>query len=79
MSKEEILAKIDALEAEAVELKAEQEAINHLLSLVLSTESSRADEIGHQAQRRQDALHARVARWQHEIQELEDIVAKMAA
>lgn len=75
MSKSEILSRLDELEKEREQIVSEQEAINYTRSLVVSNESSRADEIAHSVARRQQALNARKTAWEQEVQTIERMVA----
>lgn len=75
MNKEQILNRLEELEKERAEIVAEQAAIDHVRSLVMSNESSRADEIGHSLARRQQALDARKGAWEAEVSYIERLVA----
>jgi len=75
MNTSEILDRLHELEMERMQIVSEQEAINYTQSLVVSTESSRADEIAHSIARRQQALDARKSAWEREIQKIERMVA----
>lgn len=75
MNTSEILDRLHELEMERMQIVSEQEAINYTQSLVVSTESSRADEITHSIARRQQALDARKSAWEREIQKIERMVA----
>ncbi len=72
MNKEQILARIDELDAEAAELKAEQEAIDYLLTTV-AVGSSRYDEMMHHIERRNRALEIRISKWEREVNKLDEM------
>ena len=79
MSKEQILDRLDELEAERASIIAEQEAINNDMSYVLSEESTKADEFMHQIARRKGAVNQRMRSWEAKMQEVERAVDELAA
>ena len=76
MNKEEILKHLEALEREGVEIKAEQDNICHLLSLV---QGGRADATYSHLLRLQVAVDVRIAQWNRACDLLEAEVRKLAA
>ena len=79
MSKEQILNRLNELEAERQELIAEQHNIDSLQNFVISDDASRADEFRHMLQRRQAAVNTRARRWEREVEQLEKEADALAA
>ena len=71
MSKEEALKKLDELQAEEAQLKAEEENIKHVESLAVSRDSSRAEEVRCRCARMWSHLHDRIHDWCRRMQEFE--------
>lgn len=79
MTKEEIIIKLDELEAERVQIISEQEAIDYARSLSISDCSSRTEELAHALNRRQRALDSRKKRWEYALAQIEKEAEKVAA
>ena len=79
MTKEEIIIKLDELEAERVQIISEQEAIDYTRSLSISDGSSRTEELAHALNRRQRALDSRKKRWEYALAQIEKEADKVAA
>lgn len=79
MSKEQILNKLNELEAERQELIAEQHNIDSLQNFVITDDASKADEFRHMLQRRQAAVNMRARKWEIEVDKLEKEADALAA
>lgn len=79
MTKEEIIARLNELEAERQEIVAEQGQIDYLSSLMLSDEACRAEEYRHMLSRRQALVNIRARKWEHDIAEVEKEADALAA
>lgn len=79
MSKEQILNRLNELEAERQELIAEQHNIDSLQNFVISDDASRADEFRHMLQRRQADVNMRARKWEIEVDKLEKEADALAA
>lgn len=79
MSKEQILKRLNELEAERQELIAEQHNIDSLHNYVVSDDASRTDEFRHMLQRRQVAVNLRARQWEIEVEQLEKEADALAA
>lgn len=79
MSKEQILNRLNELEAERQELITEQHNIDSLQNFVISDDASRADEFRHMLQRRQADVNIRARKWEIEVDKLEKEADALAA
>lgn len=76
MSKEEILKRLEVLEREAIEIRAEREYIEHTLSLV---NGGKLDAAMSHLKKMQVAVEVRISKWNKECDMLEVEVNKIAA
>ena len=76
MSKEEILERLEVLEREAIEIRAEQEYIENTLDLV---NGGKLDAVMSHLMKMKIAVEARINKWNNECDMLEAEVNKIAA
>lgn len=63
MSKEEALQKLDELQKEETELKAEEASVNELMGSVWHNGSSRSDELATHVSRMMKSVRSRINAW----------------
>ena len=79
MTKEEILSEIASLEELFKDLQAEHNNVEHMLSLIPSFDSSKADEYASHLRALQVNLDKKMANYQHRCDILEEEVRKLEA